>query len=67
MIEEYERISQEADINTSGGQATQAYFLKRAADFRAQKNRMEEQFQVLAARSRAGNSELRAHAGFLCH
>jgi hypothetical protein len=52
MIEEYERIARDADLGTSNGTATQEYFLKRAADFRDQKSRMEAELQAIASRRR---------------
>jgi hypothetical protein len=52
MIEEYERIAGEADLNTSRGRETQEYLLKRAADFRHEKSRMETELQAVASRSR---------------
>jgi hypothetical protein len=52
MIEEYERIAGEADLGTSRGRETQDYLLKRAADFRDEKSRLETELQAVAARSR---------------
>jgi len=61
MVEEYERIARETDVSTSSGRAMQEYFLKRAADFRAEKNRMEAHLQILAARSRGPRQSENTH------
>jgi hypothetical protein len=52
MIDEYERIAREADMSTASGRAMREYFLKRAADFREQKNLMEADLRVTAVRCR---------------
>jgi hypothetical protein len=52
MIEEYERIARESDVGDSRGKATQEYFLKRAADFRLEKERMAAELEAMRSRRR---------------
>jgi hypothetical protein len=59
MIEEYDRIARESDGGDGRTQATREYFLKRAADFRAERDRMTADLQAL--RSRLARRALRAH------